>query len=136
MLYEAYLTAVELDGELAHIGEARMRDNRRDNAAATDGILTLRYSWLDVTKSPCQVAAEVVRVLGRRGFAGARPCSPNCPVVDRRFERPTGPARRTNMGVVRQGTGAPARRSITGPARIANAPTRPRRSTTPRSQPR
>jgi hypothetical protein len=137
VLYDAYLTAVELDGELAHIGEARRRDNRRDNAAAADGIFTLRYSWLDVTTSPCQVAAEVVRVLGRRGFAGARPCSPSCPVgANTRSERPAAPARRTSAGAVRQGTGASARRSITGPARIANAPTRPRPSTTPRSQPR
>ena len=92
VLYEAFLTAVELDGELAHLGEARWRDARRDNAAAADGIVTLRYSWFDVTKSPCQVAAEVARVLALRGFVGARPCSPNCPVgADRRPQRPTGP---------------------------------------------
>jgi hypothetical protein len=118
VLYEAYLTAVELDGELAHIGEARWRDSRRDSAAAADGIFTLRYSWLDITKSPCQVAAEVVRVIGRRGFAGARPCSPSCPVgADRRSGRPAAPALRTSPGTVRPGTGtgagtgAPARRA-------------------------
>jgi hypothetical protein len=94
VLYEAYLTAVELDGELAHIGEAWRRDARRDNAAAADGIMTLRYGWFDVTKSPCQVAAEVARVLARRGFAGARPCSPSCPVgADKRTQRPM-PVRR------------------------------------------
>jgi len=121
VLYEAYLTAVELDGELAHIGEARWRDSRRDNAAAADGIFTLRYSWLDITKSPCQVAAEVVRVLGRRGFAGARPCSPNCPVgADRRSGRPAAPALRTSPGTVRPGTGAAARRA-TAPRGSADA---------------
>jgi len=125
VLYEAYLTAVELDGELAHIGEARRRDARRDNAAAADGIFTLRYSWLDVTKSPCQVAAEVARVLARRGFAGARPCSPSCPVgADRRPKRPSRVVRGLDAGTVRAQTGAPARRSAAGPAGTTNIQTR------------
>jgi Transcriptional regulator, AbiEi antitoxin len=102
VLYEAYLTAVELDGELAHTGE-RWRDARRDNAAAADGIFTLRHSWFDVTKSPCQVAAEVARVLARRGFAGARPCSPTCPVGT---DRPApGTVRRLGTQSVRARTG-------------------------------
>jgi hypothetical protein len=116
VLYEAYQTAVELDGELAHIGEAR-RDSRRDNAAAADGITTLRYSWFDVTKSPCQVAAEVARVLARRGFTGERPCSPSCPVS---IDGPaTGPARRMGAQGVRARTSASARRRTVGPARTA-----------------
>jgi Transcriptional regulator, AbiEi antitoxin len=78
--YEAYLTVVELDGGVAHPGDARWRDIRRDNAAAADGIITLRYGWLDVTSRPCRVAAEIADVLAQRGYAGARPCSPNCPV--------------------------------------------------------
>jgi hypothetical protein len=121
VLYEAYQTAVELDGELAHIGEAWRRDVRRDNAAAADGILTLRYSWFDVTKSPCQVAAEVAQVLARRGFTGARPCSPGCPVGgDGRPARPTGLARRIEAGTVRARPSASARRSTTRPARTAS----------------
>lgn len=128
VLYEAYLTAVELDGELAHIGEAWRRDARRDNAAAADGIVTLRYGWFDVTKSPCQVAAEVARVLARRGFAGPRPCSPNCPVsADRRSERPTGPVRQVSGDTGRARTGAPAHRS-NGPARSTS--NRSRRNST------
>jgi hypothetical protein len=119
--YEAYLTAVELDGELAHMGEAWRRDARRDNAAAADGIVTLRYGWFDVTKSPCQVAAEVARVLARRGFAGARPCSPSCPVgVDKQPQRLTWPAQRTGTGTVRAGTGAIARRTSSGPPRTTS----------------
>jgi hypothetical protein len=117
VLYEAYLTAVELDGELAHIGEARRRDARRDNAAAADGIFTLRYTWFDVTKSPCQVAAEIARVLTRRGFAGARPCSPSCPVG---AQGPaTGPARRTGAQGIRARTGASAHRHTAGPSPTA-----------------
>lgn len=79
-LYEAYQTAVELDGDAFHPADARWRDVQRDNAAAADGIITLRYGWLDVTARPCQVAAEVARVLARRGCTTARPCSPACPV--------------------------------------------------------
>jgi hypothetical protein len=79
-LYEAYAAAVELDGRLAHPADERWRDIRRDNAAAGTGTVTLRFGWLDVTERPCQVAAEVARVLMARGFAGARPCSPHCPV--------------------------------------------------------
>jgi hypothetical protein len=118
VLYDAYLAAVELDGELAHIGEAWRRDARRDNAAAADGIITLRYSWFDVTKSPCQVAAEVARVLTLRGFAGARPCSASCPVgADKRSEQRTGPMRRITAGTVRTRTGTSPRRSASRPPR-------------------
>jgi hypothetical protein len=79
-LYEAFRTAVELDGDTTHGADTRWRDVRRDNAAAADGIVTLRYGWFDVTQTPCQVAAEIARVLASRGFAGARPCSACCPV--------------------------------------------------------
>jgi hypothetical protein len=80
VLYEAYLTAVELDGSATHRRDTRRQDVARDNAAAEDGITTLRYGWLEVTASPCAVAAQVARVLERRGFTGARPCSAGCPV--------------------------------------------------------
>jgi hypothetical protein len=79
-LYEAYGTAVELDGRAAHPGDTRWTDIRRDNAAATIGITTLRYGWRDVTTAPCRVAAEIAEVLAVRGYARARPCSVDCPV--------------------------------------------------------
>jgi hypothetical protein len=79
-LYRAYRTAVELDGDATHGADTKWWDVRRDNAAAADGIVTLRYGWFDVTQTPCRVAAEVARVLADRGFAGAHPCSPGCPV--------------------------------------------------------
>jgi hypothetical protein len=78
--YSAYLTVVELDGRAAHPGDERWNDVRRDNATSAGGILTLRYGWLDVTGHPCTVAAEVALALATRGFTGARPCSPSCPV--------------------------------------------------------
>jgi len=81
VLYGQYATAVELDGRAAHPGDQRWPDIQRDNAAAANGILTLRYGWFDVTERPCDVAAQVARVLGRRGYTGARGCSPACPVT-------------------------------------------------------
>lgn len=79
-LYEQYLTAVELDGRLAHPSSQRRSDIRRDNAAAGAGIVTLRFGWSDVTEHPCQTAAVVAEALAARGFSGGRPCSPGCPV--------------------------------------------------------
>jgi hypothetical protein len=79
-LYEAYSTAVELDGKVAHPGDTRWRDIQRDNAASVAGITTLRYGWRDVTAAPCKVAADIATVLAARGYTGARPCSAECPV--------------------------------------------------------
>jgi hypothetical protein len=81
VLYEQYAVAVELDGRLAHPGDQRWPGIQRDNAAAAYGILTLRCGWFDVTERPCQVAAQVARVLRQRGFTQARGCSPACPVT-------------------------------------------------------
>ena len=67
-LYRKYLVAVETDGRIAHPAETRWADVRRDNAAAADGIITLRYGWSDVTERPCFVAAEVGAVHKRRGW--------------------------------------------------------------------
>jgi len=84
-LYAEYGVAVETDGAVAHPAEARWRDRHRDNAAAVDGIVTLRYSWTDVTRRPCQVAAEVAAVLRRRGWRGSpRPCPGPACVIPRR----------------------------------------------------
>lgn len=78
-LYEMYLVCVELDGLEAHPRHERWRDLRRDNAGAVDGIVTLRYGWSDVTKSPCEVAGQVAAVLRQRGWRGSpRACGPSC----------------------------------------------------------
>jgi len=79
-VYEPYQTVVELDGRVAHPGDSRWADIRRDNAAATTGLVTLRYGWQHVTTTPCRVAAEIAEVLALRGYAGAKPCSAGCRV--------------------------------------------------------
>lgn len=81
VLYEEYALAVELDGRAAHPADLRWRDIRRDNAAAADGIITLRYGWPDVTQHQCQTAAQIARVLRLRGYSGFRGCSPACLVT-------------------------------------------------------
>lgn len=79
VLYRKYLVAVETDGRLAHPAEGQWRDVHRDNAAAADGIITLRYSWSDVISRPCAVAAEVGAVLAQRGWPGpVMRCGPSC----------------------------------------------------------
>ena len=80
-VYEPYGLVIELDGRLAHQPENQGKDKTRDNAAAADGKQTLRYGWSQVKWQPCETAAEVARVLRRRGWGGRpRPCSPGCPV--------------------------------------------------------
>jgi hypothetical protein len=80
-LYEAYKTVVELDGRVAHPGDSRWNNIHRDNAAAaTAGLSTLRYGWLEVRTTPCEVAAEIAATLARRGYTSAQPCSSACPI--------------------------------------------------------
>ena len=80
--YKRYRVVVELDGRLAHPGDARWSDIRRDNAAAADGGITLRYGWSDVTAHPCRVAGELARVMVQRGWVGMpKLCSAGCSVV-------------------------------------------------------
>jgi very-short-patch-repair endonuclease len=68
--YEDYGLMVELDGRLGHTGMGRFRDMRRDNAATTDGLATLRYGKADVFGIPCAVAQEVGVNLARLGWRG------------------------------------------------------------------
>ena len=73
---------METDGAVAHPPETHWRDRHRDNAAAADGIITLRYNWADVTQYPCRTAAEVAAVLSKHGWRGIpRPCGPSCPIA-------------------------------------------------------
>jgi hypothetical protein len=82
-LYEEAKLAVELDGQVAHPVERRWADIRRDNAHAAAGILTLRYSWSDVTGEPCLVARQVADVLTQRGTpVTLRSCSPACTAAE------------------------------------------------------
>jgi very-short-patch-repair endonuclease len=78
-LYEEFGLAVELDGLAAHPAESRWRDMRRDSFFASSGIITLRYSWADITTRSCQVAREIGLVLRQRGWTGAlRACQVSC----------------------------------------------------------
>ncbi len=118
-LYAEYGTAIELDGRLAHPGDTRWNDIRRDNAAAAIGITTLRYGWAEVTTTPCLVAAEIAEVLRTRGYIGARPCSAGCPVGCSTAAQTAGRGRppmraaATCTVAARAGRRAPARRSQT-----------------------
>jgi hypothetical protein len=81
VLYEEYGVAVELDGAAAHPPEQGWLDRHRDNAAAVDGVITLRYSWADIAARPCRVAVEVGAVLLSRGWpASPRRCASGCPI--------------------------------------------------------
>lgn len=79
LVYDSYGVVVETDGRMAHLVTAAWRDAHRDNAAAADGFLTLRYSWSDVNGRPCYVARQVAAALNQRGWPGKlSPCSPAC----------------------------------------------------------
>jgi hypothetical protein len=81
-LYREYAVVVELDGRLAHAIEDQWRDKARDNAAAGDGMQSLRYGWTNVRWHPCETALEVAKVLRGRGWTGwPKPCSPGCAVA-------------------------------------------------------
>jgi hypothetical protein len=81
-VYQQYAVVVELDGRTAHQAEDRWRDAARDNAAAADGMQSLRYGWEQVKWQACETAVEVAKVLRRRGWPDhPRPCSPSCPIL-------------------------------------------------------
>jgi len=75
----------------------RVRRAADGRAAGLHSILERRYHrdvdkphGLPAAQRPCEVAAEVARVLADRGFAGARRCSASCPVGDtNRRRRPS-----------------------------------------------
>jgi hypothetical protein len=77
--YRRWGLVVELDGREAHPDDARFRDRARDNLVVEAGEVPLRYGWREVAGAPCEVAAQVVRVLHRRGWTGTpRACGPRC----------------------------------------------------------
>jgi hypothetical protein len=77
--YEKYGLIVELDGREFHPEEQRGQDRARDNEAAATTGATLRYGWTDVSRTPCETAAQVYRAVRQRGYRGTiRPCSAAC----------------------------------------------------------
>lgn len=80
-LYEEYQVCVELDGRAAHPDDRRWQDIHRDNAAAADGQVTLRYNWADIAQRACPTSWEVGTTLLQRGWPGPIrrcPCCPPC----------------------------------------------------------
>lgn len=72
---------VEVDGRLWHAGDTFHTDRRRDREAAARGEVTVRVTYLDLDRSPCQVAADLAQVLWHRGWREhPRPCGPSCAV--------------------------------------------------------
>ena len=69
-LYEEYGLCVELDGNQAHPEDQRWQDLRRINAITAEGVVTLRYGWIDVTSRPCETAAQIGAVLVGLGWTG------------------------------------------------------------------
>jgi very-short-patch-repair endonuclease len=67
--YVQFGVVIELDGKASH-ADRRLQDNRRDNAAAARGLITLRYGWADVTERSCKTALEVGQTLHTRGWPG------------------------------------------------------------------
>lgn len=87
--YEKYKLIVELDGRQFHPDERRGLDQARDNDAAATGGSTLRYGWVDVTRTPCAAAAQVHAALVRRGYTSRlKPCSPTCGILPVGESRP------------------------------------------------
>jgi hypothetical protein len=72
--YVPYGVIVELDGRAGHadVG-SQWRDMSRDNAAALEGKVTLRFGYQLVTE-PCATAAQVGLALRGRGWAGSALC--------------------------------------------------------------
>jgi hypothetical protein len=81
--YRRWRLVVELDGRGAHPAEGREHDDLRDNEVAERDERTVRYGWRTVATTPCQAAAQVVRILRRNGWTGTPTrCGPGCPVLD------------------------------------------------------
>ena len=81
VLYDEYGLVVELDGRLGHEGLGRFRDMWRDNQAALEALLTLRYGSIDVCGRPCAVAAQVGAALADRGWNGVLTRCSRCRLV-------------------------------------------------------
>jgi hypothetical protein len=77
--YDKYGLIVELDGQRFHGEDRSDRDRRRDNNAVATTGATLRYGWDDVTRTPCETAAQLFAALRARGYQGTlKPCSAAC----------------------------------------------------------
>ena len=118
MLYDEYDLVVD-DGRLGHEGLGRFRDMWRDNQAALDALLTLRYGSTDICGRPCAVAVQVGAALAARGWDGVLTRCTRCRLRARlvswgRSAPETGP------GFPNRGSGAQGARRV----RVQPAPAR------------
>lgn len=81
VFYRPFQLLIELDGRIGHTGAGRFRDMRRDNAAAGQGLATLRFGWTDVHGRPCEVALQVAENLRLRGWEGVPARRSRCRLV-------------------------------------------------------
>jgi len=89
--YDQYGLVIELDGRRFHGEDRTDCDRRRDNDAAVTTGATLRYGWDDVTRTPCETAAQLFAALRERGYRGVlKPCSGACTAL-RLNRTPTAP---------------------------------------------
>jgi hypothetical protein len=91
-LYAEYGVCVELDGTAAHPADEQWRDKRRDNMNSVNGIITLRFGYVDVSNHPCETAAVVATRLRHSGWPGhAHPCKhAGCPLATGQIVARTG----------------------------------------------
>lgn len=80
--YDPLPVVAELDGRLYHPDIESFRDRARDNLAARQQKLTVRYGWREVVSDPCGCARELADVLRASGWQGQlRPCGSSCRAV-------------------------------------------------------
>lgn len=80
----AFGVRAEVDGLAFHAGRFRA-DRQRDRRASAQGITTIRVTWWDVDRDPCDVAHDLAQILRRRGWRGSPvACSPACQLGSRR----------------------------------------------------
>lgn len=76
--YEGFNLIVELDGRAYHRGVALGVDLERDTRHQAQGVTTIRFTWEQVTRYPCHVAARVAGALRAGGWAGQAACCQKC----------------------------------------------------------
>jgi hypothetical protein len=85
--YGQYGLVIELDGKRFHDEDQSDRDRRRDNNATVTTGATLRYGWDDITRTPCETAAQLFAALRARGYRGTlKPCSAACTAGSRQSQ--------------------------------------------------
>jgi very-short-patch-repair endonuclease len=77
--YRLFRLIVEVDGRATHLGVAASVDLERDRYHLSLGLLTLRFTWADVVRTPCRTARTVADALSRHGWTGQLQLCPRCP---------------------------------------------------------